>query len=50
MDSQFEQFKAQTSVWRMASVKPAMPESARGHQGLAEYAFKEKDTDKAVKE
>ena len=27
-----------------------MPESAREHQVLAEYAFKEKDTDKAIKE
>jgi tetratricopeptide (TPR) repeat protein len=27
-----------------------MPEAAREHQVLAEYAFKEKDTDKAIKE
>jgi tetratricopeptide (TPR) repeat protein len=50
MDSQFEQFKGQAKAWREASAKPAMPESAREHQVLAEYAFKEKDTDKAIKE
>jgi len=50
MDSQFEQFKGQAKSWREAAAKPAMPESAREHQVLAEYAFKEKDTDKAIKE
>jgi tetratricopeptide (TPR) repeat protein len=50
MDSQFEQFKVQAAAWRAAAVKPTMPESAREHQVLAEYAFKEKDTDKAIKE
>ena len=50
MDSKFEQFKAPAKSWREASAKPAMPESAREHQVLAEYAFKEKDTDKAIKE
>ena len=50
LDSQFEQFKGQAKAWREASAKPAMPEAAREHQVLAEYAFKEKDTDKAIKE
>ena len=50
MDSQFQQFQAQAAVWRAAAAKPAMPESAREHQVLAEYAFKEKDTDKAIRE
>lgn len=50
LDAQFEQFKAHAMAWREISAKPAMPESAREHQVLAEYAFKEKDTDKAIKE
>jgi tetratricopeptide (TPR) repeat protein len=50
LDSQFEQFKGQAKAWREAAAKPPMPESAREHQVLAEYAFKEKDTDKAIKE
>jgi len=49
-DSQLEQFKGQAKSWREVAAKPAMPESAREHQVLAEYAFKEKDTDKAIKE
>jgi tetratricopeptide (TPR) repeat protein len=50
LESQLDGFKAQAKSWREASVKPAMPEAAREHQVLAEYAFKEKDTDKAIKE
>ena len=50
LNSQLDGFKAQAKSWREASVKPAMPEAAREHQVLAEYAFKEKDTDKAIKE
>lgn len=50
LDSQLDGFKAQAKSWREATVKPAMPEAAREHQVLAEYAFKEKDTDKAIKE
>jgi hypothetical protein len=50
LELQFNGFKAQAKSWREASVKPAMPEAAREHQVLAEYAFKEKDTDKAIKE
>lgn len=47
---QWERFTAQAKACREASVKPAMPESAREHQVLAEYAFKEKNTDKAIAE
>ncbi len=50
LDAQFVAFKTQAQAWREAAVKPAMPEAAREHQVLAEYAFKEKDTDKAIKE
>jgi tetratricopeptide (TPR) repeat protein len=50
LESQFNGFKAQAQSWREASVKPTMPEAAREHQVLAEYAFKERDTDKAIKE
>jgi tetratricopeptide (TPR) repeat protein len=44
------QFHAQAQAWREAAVKPTMPESAREHQVLAEYAFKEKNADKAISE
>jgi hypothetical protein len=50
LDAKFNDFKAQAKSWREATVKPAMPEAAREHQVLAEYAFKEKDTEKAVRE
>lgn len=43
-------FQAQAKNWREAAVKPAMPEAAREHQVLAEFAFKEKNVDKAVSE
>jgi tetratricopeptide (TPR) repeat protein len=43
-------FQGQAQTWREATAKPAMPESAREHQVLAEYAFKEKNTDKAIAE
>lgn len=43
-------FQGQAQTWREAAAKPAMPESAREHQVLAEYAFKEKNTDKAIAE
>jgi tetratricopeptide (TPR) repeat protein len=46
----FVQFQAQAQAWREAAVKPSMPETAHEHQVLAEYAFKEKDTDKAIHE
>jgi tetratricopeptide (TPR) repeat protein len=45
-----EQFRAQAKVWRESAVKPAMPEAAREHQVLAEYAFKQRETEKAVRE
>ncbi len=44
------QFHALAQAWREAPVKPTMPESAREHQVLAEYAFKEKNADKAISE
>jgi tetratricopeptide (TPR) repeat protein len=49
-EAQFEQFKKQAKAWREAATKPTMPEAAREHQVLAEYAFKQKDTDKAITE
>ncbi len=49
-EAQQQRFEALLPAWRDAAVKPAMPESAREHQVLAEYAFKEKDTDKAIRE
>jgi len=47
---EFAQFQAQAKAWREASVKPTMPEGAREHQVLAEFAFKERNTDKAISE
>ncbi len=47
---EFTAFQAQAKAWREAAVKPAMPEAAREHQVLAEFAFKEKNVDKAVSE
>ncbi|HWY57506.1 MAG TPA: hypothetical protein VNZ03_23785 [Terriglobales bacterium] len=49
-DNTLQQFRVQAKAWREAAVKPAMPEAAREHQVLAEYAFKEKETEKAIKE
>jgi tetratricopeptide (TPR) repeat protein len=49
-EGNWQRFEAQLPAWRAASPKPAMPESAREHQVLAEYAFKEKDTEKAIRE
>jgi tetratricopeptide (TPR) repeat protein len=46
----FERFKEQGKAWREAAAKPVMPEAAREHRVLAEYAFKQKDTDKAIAE
>ena len=48
--SQWAKFEALAGPWREAATKPAMPESAREHQVLAEYAFKEKNTEKAIQE
>jgi hypothetical protein len=44
------QFQAQAKAWREASSKPVMPEAAREHQVLAEYAFKQRETEKALRE
>lgn len=44
------QFQTKAKAWREATVRQAMPEDAREHQVLAEFAFKEKDTDKAINE
>lgn len=49
-ENQWQQFQLQAKAWRDAPVKPVMPEAAREHQVLAEYAFKEKDTEKAIAE
>ena len=45
-----EDFKPKAEAWRKMAVKPAMPEPAREHQVLAEYAFKHKDVVKAMEE
>jgi tetratricopeptide (TPR) repeat protein len=47
---EFAQFQAQAKAWRETAVRPAMPEDAREHQVLAEFAFKERNTDKAINE
>lgn len=49
-DADFSKFLVQAKVWREASPKPAMPDAAHEHQVLAEYAFKERDTDKSMQE
>jgi hypothetical protein len=49
-DSAFQQFVMQAKAWRDAPQKPAMPEAAREHQVLAEYAFKQRETEKAIHE
>lgn len=49
-DASLQQFAGQAKAWREANPKPQMPEDAREHQVLAEYAFKNRETDKAVKE
>jgi len=49
-EATLQQFEVQAKAWREASSKPVMPESAREHQVLAEYAFKQRETEKAVRE
>jgi tetratricopeptide (TPR) repeat protein len=44
------QFQLRAKAWREAAVKPPMPEEGHEHQVLAEFAFKEKDVDKAINE
>ncbi len=50
MDADWVHFQRQLKPWREATTKPSMPEEAREHQVLAEYAFKEKNTEKAMAE
>jgi tetratricopeptide (TPR) repeat protein len=47
---EYASFEPQAQAWREAAVKPTMPEAAREHQVLAEFAFKEKNVDKAISE
>jgi tetratricopeptide (TPR) repeat protein len=49
-DATLLQFRAQAKAWREAPSKPVMPEAAREHQVLAEYAYKQRETEKAVRE
>ncbi len=49
-EAAYQQFQSQAKSWREASPRPVMPESAREHQVLAEYAFKQHETDKAIRE
>jgi tetratricopeptide (TPR) repeat protein len=49
-DQAFAQFQTQAKAWRDAVTKPAMPEEAHDHEVLAEFAFKQKDTEKAINE
>ncbi len=49
-DTAIREFVPQAKSWREANPKPQMPESAREHQVLAEYAFKNRETEKAIKE
>jgi tetratricopeptide (TPR) repeat protein len=46
----FAHFLAQAKAWREAAIKPAMPEEAHDHEVLAEFAFKQRDTEKAINE
>jgi len=50
VDLDWTHFHQQLKPWREAPAKPSMPETAREHQVLAEYAFKQKNTDKAMAE
>ena len=50
IDADWVHFQGQLKLWREGATKPSMPESAREHQVLAEYAFKEKNTEKAMME
>jgi tetratricopeptide (TPR) repeat protein len=49
-DAAMQQFVLQAKGWREANPKPQMPENAREHQVLAEYAFKNRESEKAIKE
>lgn len=45
-----QQFALQAKAWRDASPESQMPENAREHQVLAEYAFRNRETENAIKE
>ena len=45
-----QDFKTKALAWQQMAVKPALPEEARRHQVLAEYAYKNKDVAKAIME
>lgn len=49
-EAAMQQFIPQAKAWRDANPKPRMAENAREHQVLAEYAFKNRETEKAIKE
>lgn len=49
-DADWAHFQEQLIPWRQANPKPPMPGAAQEHQILAEYAFKEKNTEKAMLE
>jgi len=50
IEADWTHFQEQFKTWQAATSKPSMPEAAREHQVLAEYSFKEKNTDKAMLE
>jgi tetratricopeptide (TPR) repeat protein len=49
-EAAIQQFIPQAKAWRDANPKPQMAENAREHQVLAEYAFKNREPEKAIKE
>src|SRR5439155_14732045 len=49
-EASLQQFLSQARAWREASPKPQMPEAAREHQVLAEYAYKQAEADKSLRE
>ncbi len=50
LGSYLQDFKSKAVAWQQMAVKPALPEEARRHQVLAEYAYKNKDVAKAIME
>ncbi len=50
IDNDWAHFQVQLKALRESTTRPTMPEAAREHQVLAEYAFKEKNTNKAILE
>jgi tetratricopeptide (TPR) repeat protein len=49
-EATLRQFQAQAKAWRNASPQPVMPEAAREHQVLAEYAYAQREVEKAMRE